>query len=106
MDTHHVQRYVQARTQAGLSQGQVARLLGLQCADIAALEGGELDLNEDQMKRFAEVYGVSPTWLGGGEVPAAGRDFEGSLRLAAREEGCVDAQELEDLIEFLRSVRS
>ena len=54
----------EARTEAGLTQEQLARKIsGLSAADISAAERGKLDLTQDQLKKIAKATGVTQASL-------------------------------------------
>lgn len=68
-----------ARERAGLSQGQVASLLGMHRPTISQIEGGNRHVLAQELPRFADLYDVSVDWL-------LGRVDEDDvvIRLAAR----------------------
>ena len=54
----------EARTEAGLTQEQLARKIsGLSAADISAAERGVGDLTQDQLKKIAKATGVTQASL-------------------------------------------
>ena len=54
----------EARTEAGMTQEQLARKIsGLSAADISAAERGKLDLTQDQLKKIAKATGVTQASL-------------------------------------------
>jgi len=56
-------RYVRARSLAGLSPGQAARLLDVPVADLQALEHAQQPRGGLTVQRLAEIYGCSVEWL-------------------------------------------
>src|SRR5260221_9781503 len=52
-----------AREQAGLSQGQVARLLGLHRTSVTETEAGRRRVTAEELAHLARIYGVSVAWL-------------------------------------------
>src|SRR5581483_11559773 len=77
-------RIREARKAAGLSQGQVAKLLGLQRPSVSELEAGRRRVSSDELARLADLFEVSPTWLlGEGADKVDLHDTK--LQLAARE---------------------
>ena len=70
-----------AREQAGLSQGQVAKLLGLQRPSISELEAGRRKVSAEELTQLAQIYNVSVSWLMNqeSEIP------DPAVELAARE---------------------
>lgn len=54
----------EARTDAGLTQEQLARKIsGLSASDISMAERGKLDLTQEQLKQIAKITGVTQTSL-------------------------------------------
>lgn len=54
----------EARTEAGLTQEQLARKIsGLSASDISAAERGQKDLTQDQLKKIAKATGVTQASL-------------------------------------------
>lgn len=58
-------RLRQARELAGLSQGQVARMLNVHRPTISEIEAGNRRVSAEEIARFAEVYEVGIEWLFG-----------------------------------------
>ena len=58
-------RLRQARELAGLSQGQVARILNVHRPTISEIEAGNRRVSAEEIARFAEVYEVGIEWLFG-----------------------------------------
>jgi transcriptional regulator with XRE-family HTH domain len=56
-------RLRQAREEAGLTQSEVGRRLGLRQAFISKLESGERRLDPVELARFATVYGKPVAWF-------------------------------------------
>src|SRR5436309_2447427 len=77
-------RIREARKAAGLSQGQVARMLGLQRPSVSEMEAGNRRVTADEFARLAELFDVSPSWLLGGGVEKVD-PHDTKLQLAARE---------------------
>jgi len=92
-----------AREMAGLSQGQVAKLLGLHRPSVSEIEAGRRRISADELARLAEIYGVSISWLACVEDE---RDDAQSDRveLAARELAKLSPQDLERLMGLLRAM--
>jgi len=88
-----------AREQAGLSQGQVAKLLGLQRPSISELEAGRRKVSAEEVSRFAKIYNVSVSWLmkQESEVP------DPAVELAARELAKLRKEDLETVLNVLRT---
>ena len=72
-----------ARIQAGLSQGQVATMLGVHRPTISEIEAGRRRVAAEELLVFARIYAVSVIWLIGGEASASA--VEDRLRPGASE---------------------
>ena len=93
-----------AREQAGLSQGQIAHLLGVHRPTISQIESGDRNVRIEEFDQFADAYGVSREWLIDGDKALSGA-LDPRIQLAARELGkmkSADLQEILRLIEVLR----
>jgi transcriptional regulator with XRE-family HTH domain len=90
-----------AREQAGLSQGQVAKLLGLQRPSISELEAGRRRVSADEVPRFAEIYNVSVSWLMNDEPEVP----DPAVELAARELAKLKKEDLDTVLNVLRTFR-
>src|SRR5260370_27370615 len=87
-----------AREQAGLSQGQVAKMMDLHRPTISEIEAGRRRVTAEEMAEFAKIYEVSISWLSGSEDDGIGDDRE---RLAARELGSLKRTGLDKLLRLL-----
>lgn len=90
-----------ARELAGLSQGQVARLLGLHRPTVSEIEAGRRSIKAEELGELAQLYGVSIKWLSGGPD---GDDHPRNAMLAARELSRLSSADLERLIGIIRAV--
>lgn len=59
------QRLREARQLAGLSQGDVARMLKMHRPTISEIEAGRRSVSAEEIVRFADVYHVGIEWLFG-----------------------------------------
>jgi len=93
-----------AREQAGLSQGQVAKMLKMHRPTISEIEAGRRGVGTEELVRFAEMYAVSINWIAGqtGEEPDPARD---RIELAARELAKLKDRDLDRVMELLKSLR-
>ena len=57
-----------AREQAGLSQGQVAQKMNLHRPTVSQIEAGERNVRLEEIKEFAELYGIDQAWLINGDA--------------------------------------
>jgi transcriptional regulator with XRE-family HTH domain len=97
-------RLKQAREMAGLSQGQVAKLLSMHRPSITEIEGGNRKVSADELAVFAATYDVSPTWLLG-LTPEKLEINDPQLALAAREMSKLKKDDLEKLLSILATMR-
>jgi transcriptional regulator with XRE-family HTH domain len=92
-----------AREQAGLSQGQVAKILGLHRPSISEMEAGRRSVSAEELTILAKTYGVSTIWLTESDESEPSRD---RLELAARELSKLKPEDLERLLHLLSSLRA
>ena len=98
------QRLRMAREQAGLSQGQVAKLMKIHRPTVSEIEAGRRRVQLDEIAAFAKLYRVSVPWLLGNE--GEGEDLRASkVRLAARELTKLKAADLDRVMTLLASLR-
>jgi len=88
-----------AREQAGLSQGQVAKLMGYHRPTISEIEAGRRKVSSEEISIFARHYGVSVSWLVD-EVKSQDTDVE----LAARELSKLRKDDLDRMLRLLKSL--
>src|ERR1700674_1663190 len=98
-------RLKEARKLAGLSQGHVAKILGLHRPSISEMEAGNRRVSADELARLAEIYDVSVAWLLG-EAPETIDAQDPRLELAARELTKLKPDDLERLLKLLAAMRS
>ena len=98
-------RLALARKQAGLSQGQVAKLLGLHRPSVSEIEAARRNVSGQELAKFGEIYGVSVDWLAGtdAEDHDANRD---RILLAARELAKIAPEDLSKVLDLLSALRS
>jgi transcriptional regulator with XRE-family HTH domain len=90
----------QARQEAGLSQGQAAKLLGLHRPTLSNIEAGERKVSAGELKQFADLYKVSVAWLL--DEPA---ETDSHVRLAARKLRGLSNKDLEAVMRIVDSFR-
>lgn len=97
-------RLALARKQAGLSQGQVAKLLSLHRPSISEAEAGRRNVTATEIARLAEIYGVSVEWLActDSEAPNEARD---KIQLAARELAKLKRHDLDKVLDLLSALK-
>lgn len=99
------ERLKEARKLAGISQGQVAKILGLHRPSISEMEAGNRRVSADELARLAEIYDVGVAWLLG-EVPDILDAQDPRLELAARELTKLKPDDLDRLLRLLAAMRS
>ena len=99
------ERLKEARKLAGLSQGQVARMLGLHRPSVSEMEAANRRVSADELAQLAAVYDVSVAWLLG-EAPETLDVQDPRLELAARELSKLKPEDLESLLKLLAAMRS
>lgn len=72
-------RITSARSAAGLSMGQTARLLGCSTTWISAVESGKKTPNRAFLHRLAEYCSVSADWLETGREADVPADIEAQM---------------------------
>jgi transcriptional regulator with XRE-family HTH domain len=84
-------RLRQARDTAGLSQEQVARLLGLPRPAVTEMEKETRKVSAGELKELAELYKVSLEWLAGDLLNQNRKVKIAARKLAALKERDLDA---------------
>ena len=98
------ERLREARRLAGVSQGQVAKMLGLHRPAVSEFEAGNRKVSADELARLAQVYDVSVAWLVG-EGPDRLDIEDPRLELAARELTKLKPEDLDRLLKLLAAMR-
>ena len=94
-----------ARKMAGLSQSQVAKLLGLHRPSLSEIEAGRRRVAADELSELARIYGVNVEWLACAE--SGGEDTrDDKLELAARALSGLKEKDLNRLLEILAALRT
>jgi len=99
------ERLREARKMAGLSQGQVAKLLKLHRPTVSEIEAGNRRVSAEELSKFAETYDVTVSWL----LAETADQLETSdprLQLAARELNKLKPDDLDRLLRLLASMRN
>lgn len=97
-------RIREARMAAGLTQGQVAKLLGLHRPSVSEMEAGNRAVSADELARMAELFDVSIAWLAGEGADRVDVE-DNKLQLAARELQKLKPADLERLLKIIASMR-
>ena len=56
-------RLKKAREQSGLTQNQVAKILGIAREQVSYYENGKREIGVDDLLKFADIYGVTPSYF-------------------------------------------
>jgi transcriptional regulator with XRE-family HTH domain len=99
------ERIREARTLAGLSQGQVAKMMGMHRPSISEIEAGNRRVSAEELTRLADLFDVSTAYLLG-EAPAKLSLDDPKLQLAARELAKLSPDALDGLLRALAAVRT
>jgi transcriptional regulator with XRE-family HTH domain len=99
------ERLKEARKLAGLSQGHVAKMLGLHRPSVSEIEAGNRRVSADELARLAGIYDVNVAWLLG-EAPDTLDAQDPRLELAARELTKLKPDDLDRLLKLLAAMRS
>ncbi len=92
-----------AREHAGLSQGQVAKLLSMHRPTISEIEAGRRKVSSGELTDFARIYEVSIDWLLGSDVIDGVLDER--VRLAARDLTKLKQEDLDKVLKLLSTIR-
>lgn len=92
-----------AREAAGLSQGQVAKLLKWHRPTVSEIEAGRRRVAGEELAQFASIYSVSVEWLTTASTETD--PTEDRILLAARELSKMKDQDLDRLMSLLRMLR-
>lgn len=92
-----------AREQAGLSQGQVARMLKMHRPTISEIEASRRRVTAEEVAIFARIYGVSVEWLTASGVEE--EDIDPRVQLAAREVAKLKPDDLDKVLKLLARMR-
>lgn len=90
-----------AREQAGLSQGQVAKLLNVKRPTVSEMEAGRRRVSAEELSQLAQIYDVSASWL----VKNQPEITDPRIDLAARELAKLKQEDLDTVIGFLQTLR-
>ena len=90
-----------AREQAGLSQGQTAKLMQMLRPTVSEIEAGRRRVAVEELAGFARHYGVSISWLTNEkpDVP------DPAVELAARELAKLKSEDFDNVLKLLRTLR-
>ena len=93
-----------AREFSGLSQGQVAKLIGLNRPSISEAEAGRRKVSSEELVEFSNIYSVDIGWITGMDNKK-GNEYGGKLELAARELSKLKKDDLEKVLNLLTALK-
>ncbi len=97
-------RLKESRKLAGLSQGQVAKILGLHRPSISEIEAGNRRVSADELGQLCDIYDVSLNWVLGNTPESISPD-DPKLELAARELAKLKPDDLTRLLQVIAAMR-
>lgn len=98
------ERIRSARQLAGLSQGQVAKMLGLHRPSVSEIEAGKRNVSATELAQMAEIFDVSMNYLMA-QAPDTLSPDDPRLQLAARELAKLPPDALTSLMKALAAVQ-
>jgi transcriptional regulator with XRE-family HTH domain len=99
------ERLKEARKMAGLSQGQVAVMLGLHRPSVSEIEAGNRKVSAQELSKLCEVYDVSLDWVLG-RTSGSISPNDPRLELAARELSKLKPDDLNRLLHVIAAMRT
>jgi transcriptional regulator with XRE-family HTH domain len=95
-----------AREMAGLSQGQVAKMLGLHRPSISEAEAGRRKVSAEELTTFANIYKVSLSWLACADPGDTPDPEMARYELAARKLSKMKKEDFDHLMKLLAAYRT
>ncbi len=92
-----------ARELSGLSQGQVAKRLGIHRPSVSEIEAGRRRVSAEELTELADLYAVDLSWLAG--VEAVPDEHQTRVELAARELSKLREEDLDRVLKVLAALR-
>jgi len=93
-----------AREMAGLSQGQVAKMLGMHRPTISEIEAGRRNVTAEELKNLSSIYDVSISWLACDDSNESNIQKD-KMYLAARELSKMKDEDIDHLFTILKSMK-
>jgi len=94
------ERLKEARTLAGLSQDNAAKILGIQRPAVSEIESGKRKVSAEELIQFSKLYKVSTSWLL--LKDEAETEMDEQLKVAARELSKMSEADRKKLLEILK----
>ncbi len=96
-------RLKKARLGAGLSQAQAAEMMSMHRPTVSEIEAGRRRVSVDEIAMFAEIYGVTVSWL---SATVEETSEEDKILIAARELSNMDDDALEKLLTAIQMIKN
>ncbi|MCK6623179.1 MAG: helix-turn-helix transcriptional regulator [Calditrichaceae bacterium] len=96
-------RLALARKNAGLSQGQSAKLMEMHRPSVSEIEAGRRNVSAEELAKFAEIYGVSVGWLACEETDQT-NEIEDEILLAARNLAKLKKEDVQKVLDLLTAL--
>jgi len=93
-----------ARESAGLTQGQVARMMHMHRPTVSEIEAGRRRVSAEELAQLADLYGVSASWLTSERESEPGA-ADDRILLAARQLSKLKQADLDRLMNLIRMLR-
>jgi transcriptional regulator with XRE-family HTH domain len=90
---------------AGLSQAQVAKMLGLHRPSISEMEAGRRRISANELTTLSQIYNVSILWLTRAQDEKADISKD-RVELAARELSKLKPEDLDRVLQLLSALRT
>jgi transcriptional regulator with XRE-family HTH domain len=97
-------RLAVARQNAGLSQMQVSKKIGLHRPAITEIEAGRRRVGAEELTQFAKIYGVSISWLACEDAEHID-ELKDKFKLAARDLSKINENDLQKVINLLQTLK-
>lgn len=94
-----------ARENAGLSQAQAAKRIGIARSALSEAEAGNRKISATELAEMATIYGVGIAWLSD-EADERSTIDDDKIKLAARELARLRREDLDTVLQLVRSIRS
>jgi transcriptional regulator with XRE-family HTH domain len=93
-----------AREHAGLTQGQIAKLLNVHRPTISEIEAGRRKVSTEEVTAFAKHYQVSIAWLTNAHTDSSD-GVSAEVDFAARELSKISKDDLDKVMKLLKTLR-
>lgn len=97
-------RLKMAREHAGLSQGQVAKMMNMHRPSISEIEAGRRSVSSEELVGFSRIYNVRTNWVLS-EDDDTGNSVKAKVELAARELSSLKNEDLDKILNLLSALR-